>query len=129
MKEITIDNKKYKIDCNAFNICQYRKFFDKDLFEDLKSIQIFLTSQVLLISDIKEQNKNITDEELKQYLSKSISKDVGDVILCASRLAYIFIYTANENFENYENWLKNIHITSNDDWIVEVTEFAVDNFC
>jgi len=48
----------------------------------------------------------------------------------ATRIAYIMIHTANEKVEEYEEWLRNIpSLKTNDEWIAEVTEFAVSCFC
>ena len=55
---------------------------------------------------------------------------MGLFVEAATRIAYIMIFTANKNVEEYENWLENITtIKTNDEWIVEVTEFAVNCFC
>ena len=52
------------------------------------------------------------------------------VVLASTRLAYILIYEANNNIPEYKEWLKSIkNLRTNDSWIVEVTEFAVDHFC
>lgn len=59
-----------------------------------------------------------------------MTDDIDDYIEVVTRLAYICIYTADENICSYEEWLKSIDkINTNDEWIVEVTEFAVNCFC
>ena len=57
-------------------------------------------------------------------------KVLDDFIEAITEIAYICCYTANEKIGSYEEWLRGIpRINTNDDWIVEVTEFAVDCFC
>lgn len=55
---------------------------------------------------------------------------VDDFIGAITRLAYIFIYTADSTIKDYENFLKEIpKLSIDDEWVIEVTEFAVDKFC
>ena len=52
-----------------------------------------------------------------------------DFIIKITQIAWILIYTANKKVEDYEKWLESIKTFSiEDDWIVEVTEFAVNCF-
>ena len=56
--------------------------------------------------------------------------DIDDFIITITKIAWILIYTANEEIDEYEKWLKSIKkIDVQEDWISEVTEFAVDCFC
>ena len=42
MKKINICGKEFNIDCNAFTYLQYKKIFNKGIFEDFKTIaQVF----------------------------------------------------------------------------------------
>lgn len=130
MKQIVIEDKKYDIDCNAWTYVVYRKKFNRGIFEDIDIIQKFLTMQVLQANQLKEENPQISESEIIKQLSNFMLKNIDDYIEATTRIAYICCYTANENIGEYEEWLKNIKkIKTNDDWIVEVTEFAVDCFC
>ena len=52
-----------------------------------------------------------------------------EFIIKITQIAWILIYTANKKIENYESWLESIkHFSIEDDWIVEVAEFAVNCF-
>ena len=130
MKQIEICGKKYEIDCNALTYVSYRKLFKKGIFEDIKVLQTFLTKQVLLTENLKKENPDIDDQTIIASLSTIMLDDMDLFVEAATRIAYIMIYTANKKIQEYEDWLENIpSLKTNDEWIVEVTEFAVDCFC
>lgn len=130
MKRIEINGISYDIDCNAFTYIDYRKKFNKGIFQDIDILQRFTTTQVLLANKYKKENPNLTDAQIEILLSKDMLQNLDEYIEASTRLAYSLIYTADDKIGSYEDWLKNIkQIKTNDKWIVEVTEFAVDNFC
>ena len=130
MKQIVIEGNTYDIDCNALTYINFRKKFNRGIFEDIDVIQKFLTMQVLQANQLKEKNPKISEAEIVKQLSNLMLKVLDEYIEAVTRIAYICCYTANEKIGEYEDWLKNIkRINTNDPWIVEVTEFAVDCFC
>lgn len=130
MRTITICNIKYEIDCNAFTYVKFREKFKRGIFDDIKILQAFLTKQVMLANELKEENKDVDDATIINSLSKLMLDDIDLFVEAATRIAYILIYTANNKVKEYEDWLKNITtIRTNDEWIAEVTEFAVNCFC
>lgn len=130
MKTITIYDKIFDIDCNALTYIQYRKMFNKGIFEDIETIENFVSLQVILSDKIKKENPNISEVELTKQLSRAMLSSIDNYIEAVTRIAYICIYTANKNVGSYEKWLTEIkRINTTDKWIVEVTEFAVDCFC
>lgn len=130
MKKIEINGISYDIDCNAFTYIDYRKKFNRGIFQDIDILQRFTTTQVLLANKYKKENPTLTDAQIEILLSKDMLQNLDEYIEASTRLAYSLIYTADDKIGSYENWLKNIkQIKTNDKWIVEVTEFAVDNFC
>lgn len=130
MKTITICDTNFEIECNALSYINYKKIFNRGIFEDIQIIENFVATQLLIEKQIKEKNPNITDEEIIKQLSRSMLPNIDNYIEAVTRIAYICIYTANEKIGTYEEWLKIIKkINTNDPWIVEVTEFAVDCFC
>ena len=130
MRKITIDKKEYPIDCNALTFINYRKKFNRGIFEDIEIIENFLTVQTVMANQLKKENPNITEAEITVKLSRLMLKTIDNYIEAVTRIAYICCYTANEKIGEYEEWLRDIkRIKTTDDWIVEVTEFAVDCFC
>lgn len=130
MKKITICNKEYNIACNAFTYISFRKKFNRGIFDDINILNGFLNKQVILANEIKKNNPKIKDSEIIASLSSCMLPDMDNFVEASTRIAYIMIYTANSDIEEYEDWLKSINkITTNDAWIVEVTEFAVSCFC
>lgn len=130
MKTITICDKTFNIDCNALTYIQYRKMFNKGIFEDIETIENFVSLQVILSDKIKKENPNISEVELTKQLSRAMLSSIDNYIEAVTRIAYICIYTANKNVGSYEKWLTETkRINTTDKWIVEVTEFAVDCFC
>lgn len=131
MKKINICGKEFDIDCNAFTYVEYRKKFKENgIFKDFETINNFTTMQVLLTSQLKEKNPEITEAELIKEISRTMISYMDEYIEAITRVAYICCYTANKNIGNYEEWLKGLtRVNTNDQWIVEVTELAVDCFC
>lgn len=130
MKTIEICGKEYPIECNALTHVKYRKTFNTDIFSDIRILQAFLTKQVLLAEELKKENPEIDDEKIIASLSKLMLDDMGLFVEAATRMAYIMILTADKKMQGYEEWLETIpSLKTNDEWIAEVTEFAVDCFC
>ena len=130
MKTITICGKKYEIDCNALTYVKYREIFKRGIFDDIRVLQSFLTKQALTAEQLKKENPDIDDTAIIASLSKLMLDDMDLFAEAATRIAYIMIYTANKKVEQYEEWLENIpSLRTNDEWIAEVTEFAVSCFC
>lgn len=130
MKTITICGKDYNIDCNALTYKNYRTKFNTDIFSDIRILQSFLTKQVLSTEYLKKENPDIDDATIMSSLSTLMLDDMGLFIEAATRMAYIMILAADKTIPEYDKWLENIpSIKTNDEWIVEVTEFAVDCFC
>lgn len=130
MKTIEICGKKYEIDCNALTYVKYRNMFNRGIFDDLKILQDFLVKYAYLTKKIKDENPDIDDITIINSLSTLMIDDMDLFAEAATRMAYIMIYTANKEIEEYENWLEKISsINTNDEWIAEVTEFAVNCFC
>ncbi len=130
MKTITICGKEHKIGCNALTYVKYREKFKRGIFDDIKILQNFLNKQVMLVNELKKENPDLDDTLVISSLSSLMLDDMDLFAEAATRIAYIMIYTANEKVEEYEEWLRNIpSLKTNDEWIAEVTEFAVSCFC
>ena len=128
MKKITICDKEYDINSNAYTRFLYKQVFNKKIFSDIAVLNKFEQGQEKLTKELKAKkySKQEIEDEVSNYMLENID-DFMDVIL---KLAYIFILTVNPNFESFENWLKGIDkININESWISEVTELAVSSFC
>lgn len=128
MRKIIICEKEYNIDCNAFTRFQYKKVFNKGIFEDIKTLNEFSEKQNKIRKELKE--KNVSEEDIEKEINNSMMENLDDFIDVIEKIAYILIYTANPEIETFENWLKSIEkIDLSSNWISEVTEFAVNSFC
>lgn len=130
MKTIAIDGNKYDIECNALTYVQYKKVFKKGIFSDMEIIKNYLVIQTLKTDELKEKYPKMSEEEINAQVGSYMNNYIDDFIEVVTKIAYILIYSANENIEDYENWLRKIkNFKIDDDWVVEVTELAVDCFC
>lgn len=128
MKTITICGKEYKIECNAFTRFQYKTVFGRGIFADIKVLSEFSEKQENLRKELKA--KKMSDEEIENEINKSMMENLDDFIDVIERIAYILIYTANNQVEGFEEWLKGItKLDLSESWIEEVTEFTVSSFC
>ena len=72
MKKIEINGISYDIDCNAFTYIDYRKKFNRGIFQDIDILQRFTTTQVLLANKYKKENPTLTDAQIEILLSKDM---------------------------------------------------------
>lgn len=129
MKQITIEGKTYDIDCNAFTQVQYKSFFKTGMIKDMQTIKEYLIKQTVVSNQIDEMEK-LNDAQKLSRVADYMRDDLDDYLVKVTQIAWILIYSANEKIEDYKTWLKSIKKFKIDaDWIVEVTEFAVDCFC
>ena len=130
MKTITICGKKYEIACDGTTHFNFKRIFKDGIFKKIDILYKFNQRQALLANEFISENKQISNEELEKGLSLAMLQDLDDFIEAVTEITYILCYTANQKIGSYEEWLKGIEkINTNDDWIVEVTEIAVDCFC
>lgn len=126
MKTITICGKEYEIACNAYTRFEYKRIFNKGIFEDLGALQEFSSEQ----ERIKKEMTGRSEEEITEAVNMAILNKLDDFIDVVEKIAYILIYTANKKIGSFEEFLTGIEkINLADSWIVEVTEFAVNSFC
>ena len=132
MKKIIIDEKEFEIDCNALTHVKYKSFFKTGILKDMDLIQNYIIKQTIIANQLKDED--ITPEEKINKISEKMLNDTDGIttdefIIKITQIAWILIYTANKKIENYESWLESIkHFSIEDDWIVEVAEFAVNCF-
>lgn len=128
MKKITICNKEFNIDCNAYTRFQYKSVFGRGIFSDIKILSDYSDKQENLRKKLKDEGK--TDEEIEKQVNSEMMTNLDDFIDVIEKIAYILIYTVDNKIGSFENWLKSIEkIDLSESWIVEVTEFAVSSFC
>lgn len=128
MKTITICDKEYQIECNAFTRFEYKTIFGKGIFQDIKLLNDFSKAQAKMRKELQE--KNVEEKEIEEEINLMMMERLDEFIDVIERIAYILIYTADNKVGKFEEWLKGISkIDLSADWISEVTEFAVDSFC
>lgn len=130
MKQITIEDKKYNINCNAFTLILHKRLFNRGIMQDVKILQSYLVTQITQTNAIKKKLPKLNDSEVISKVADYMNSYIDDFIEAITRITYTLIYTVDENFISYDEFLKSINkLKIDDDWIVEVTEFAVDCFC
>lgn len=128
MKTITICGKEYDINCNALTYVKYKSIFKTGILKDMQFIQNYLIKQVVVSNQL--EGKKMSEAEKLSQVSEYMIDDTDEFVTKITQLAWILIYTADNKVADYENWLKSItNFKIDDDWIAEVTEFAVDCFC
>ena len=128
MKTITICDKEYPIDCNALTFVKYKSIFKTGILKDMQFIQNYLIKQTVVTNQV--QDKKISEAEKLSQISRYMIDDTDEFVTKVTQIAWILIYTADNKTEEYEKWLKSItNFKIDDNWIAEVTEFAVDCFC
>lgn len=130
MKQIVIEGKSYDIDCNALTYILHKRIFNRGIMQDIHVLQNYIITQTIKANELKEKFTELTEKQIDEQVATFMNNYIDDFIEAITRITYSLIYTANDKIESYEEFLKSIkHFKINDDWIVEVTEFAVDCFC
>lgn len=128
MKKIIICNKEYPIESNALTFVKYKSIFKTGILKDMQFIQNYLIKQSVVAEQLKE--KDVAETEKINQVSNYMIDDTDEFVTKITQIAWILIYTFDNKVESYEDWLKSIKkFKIDDDWIVEVTEYAVDCFC
>lgn len=130
MKQIKIDGNTYDVDCNALTYVLHKRNFNRGIMQDIRIIQNYLITQTIEANKLKNQFPELNESELNDRISKFMNNYIDEFIEAITRIAYTLIYTANDKVANYDDFLRNIKkFKIDDDWIVEVTELAVNCFC
>lgn len=128
MKTITICDTEYPIESNALTFVKYKSIFKTGILKDMQFIQNYLIKQSVIAEQLKD--KPLDDAEKMSQVSAYMIDDTDEFVAKITQIAWILIYTANNKIESYEDWMKSIkEFKIDDNWIVEVTEYAVDCFC
>lgn len=130
MKQIVIDGKEYIIECNALTHILHRRLFNKGIMQDIRIMQNYLITQTIETNKLKENFPELKESEIDNQIANFMNNYIDEFIEAVTRITYTLIYTANNKILNYDNFLRDIKkFKIDDDWIVEVTEFAVNCFC
>lgn len=130
MKQIVIEGNKYDIDCNGLTYILHKRLFNRGIMQDIHILQNYIITQTLKANEIKTKFPKLSDAEINNQVANFMNDYIDNFIEAITRIAYTLMYTANEKISKYEDFLRSIkNFKIDDDWIVEVTEFAVDCFC
>lgn len=130
MKQIKIDGNIYDVDCNALTYVLHKRIFNRGIMQDIRIMQNYLITQTIEANKLKNQFPELSESELDDRISKFMNNYIDEFIEAITRIAYTLIYTANDKIASYDDFLRNIKkFKIDDDWIVEVTELAVNCFC
>ena len=130
MKQIVIEGNKYDIDCNGLTYILHKRIFNRGIMQDIHVLQNYIITQTIKANEIKTKFPKLSDTEINNQVANFMNDYIDDFIEAITRITYTLIYTANDKIESYEEFLRSIkNLKIDDDWIVEVTELAVDCFC
>ena len=130
MKQIVIEGNNYDIDCNALTFILHKRIFNKGIMEDVHVLQNYIIIQTIKSNELKQKFTELTEEQIDNRVAKFMNEYIDDFIEAITRIAYTLIYTANDKIKSYDEFLRSIKkLKIDDDWIVEVTELAVNCFC
>lgn len=130
MKQIVIEGSSYDIDCNALTFILHKRLFNRGIMKDVYVLQNFIIVQTLKANKLKKKFPEMADDQINDQASSMMGDYIDDFIEAVTRIAYTLMYTANDKIVSYEDFLRSIkNFKIDDDWIVEVTEIAVDCFC
>lgn len=116
MKFITINDVKYKINCNSLTYLYHKKIFDRNIFKDINEIREFLIIRTDINKSEEEKNKEIL-EKLNSYINT------------LNRLVYSAIYTQKRDIEEYKEWIeKNKILEQDNDCVTIIIKDIVDCF-
>ncbi len=130
MKQIVIEGNSYDIDCNGLTYILHKRLFNRGIMQDIRILQNYIITQTIKFNEIKSKFPKLSDAEIDSQVDNFMNNYIDDFIEAITRIAYVLMYTANDKIKSYDDFLRSIkNFKIDDDWIVEVTEFAVDCFC
>ena len=130
MKQIVIEGNKYDIDCNGLTYIFHKRLFNRGIMQDIHVLQNYIITQTIKANEIKTKFPKSSDAEINNQVANFMNDYIDDFIEAITRIAYTLMYTANDKIKSYDEFLRSIkNFKIDDEWIVEVTEFAVDCFC
>ena len=130
MKQIVIEGNSYDIDCNGLTYILHKRLFNRGIMQDIHILQNYIITQTVKANEIKTKFPKLSDAEINNQVANFMNDYIDEFIEAITRIAYTLMHTANEKIAGYEDFLRSIkNFKIDDDWIVEVTEFAVDCFC
>ncbi len=130
MKQIVIEGNSYDIDCNGLTYILHKRLFNRGIMQDIRILQNYIITQTIKFNEIKSKFPKLSDAEVDSQVANFMNNYIDDFIEAITRIAYVLMYTANDKIKSYDDFLRSIkNFKIDDDWIVEVTEFAVDCFC
>lgn len=130
MKQIVIEGNSYDIDCNGLTYILHKRLFNRGIMQDIRILQNYIITQTIKFNEIKSKFPKLSDAEVDSQVANFMNNYIDDFIEAITRIAYVLMYTANDKIKSYDDFLRSIkNFKIDDDWIVEVTEFAVNCFC
>lgn len=128
MSEIIIKEKVYTISCNALTRFHYKKLFGTGIFKDIALLQKINTKSEELRKELK---KTLEDEkEIEEKVNESLLEDADTLLDVVEKMAYVLIYTADNGFMSFNNWLESMEsIDLKETWVSEVINIISKSFC
>lgn len=124
MNKIKIADKEYEMECNALTYLKYKTYFDEGIMQAVGKVQEYLIRQ--LAADQAATDTKMNEEERLIYIGETMKEYVDDFIITITKLAWIFIKTANKDVPDYETWMESLPpFQISEDWIVKVAEYSV----
>lgn len=116
MKTIKIDDKKYKVECNALSYIFYKKIFNINIFDDINKIREYLIFQ-----------KNLSKKAILSNFEEA-TKKVQNFLDAIYRLTYICIYCKDKEIEDFDEWKNenNLLNSEENDWIGKIIQLVTD---
>ena len=90
MKTITICDKEYEIDCNAFTQVQYRTIFKSKLIKDMHEIKEYLIKQTVVSNQV--DTLNLDEAGKLSKISDYMSDDIDDFIIKITQILRFLLW-------------------------------------
>lgn len=128
MKEIVINNKTYEIKSNALTKFHYKKIFGVGIFKDISILNAINTKSEKIRKELKDSG--LSEEEIEIEVNTQLIEESDAIIDVALKMAYILIYTANNQFMSFEDWLNTLDkVDLKENWVSEVINTISSTFC
>lgn len=126
--EIEINNVKYQVKSNALTKFHYKKLFGVGIFKDISVLNSINTKSEKIRKELK--GTDLTDEEIEIEVNNQLMGESDAIIDVALKMAYVLIYTANNQFMSFEQWLGTIDkVDLKETWVSEVITTISNTFC
>lgn len=131
MKEVNICGKPYQMNCSVLTIANYCNIFgmEANFGKDFSEASMYYDKLAKCYEPLTDKDGKFVKAHIKEECKFDAVNYSTNLVLLATRLAYVFIRECDATFMPYDEWVKTLNNLDSDmGWIKEVVGIASNVF-